>query len=241
MKPSGKFLTVTLFILILNLRAFPQEKTSEIGSQAPFPRLEVTGGTTFDFGDIYRGQKATHLFTIKNSGNDTLFIKNVSASCGCTAAMASRNVVPPKSTSMLNVTFNSEGYGGRVHKTVTIESNDPISLTQKVNITANVLPVLEPSPTYLFIPLAKVDSVTQSSVLLTNVTQKRITILGVETSLDGLEFEVPQKALKPSEKTDLRVSYKPTRPGPAYGEIVLKTDFEQQPTVSVRFTANAHK
>jgi hypothetical protein len=241
MKPSSRFLTVTLFISILNLRAFSQEKISEIGSAAPFPRLEVTGGTTFDFGDIYRGQKATHLFTIKNSGNDTLLIRNVSASCGCTAAMASKNVVPAKSTSRLNVTFNSEGYGGRVHKTVTIESNDPINPTQQVNITANVLPVLAPSPTYLFIPRAKVDSVTLSSVILTNVTQKPVTILGVETTLDGLEVEVQQKALKPSEKTDLRVSYKPTKPGPSYGDIVLKTDFEIQPTVSLHITANAYK
>jgi hypothetical protein len=241
MNPSGKFLTATLFISILSLQALSQEKTSEKAPQLPLPRLELAGGTTFDFGDIYRGQKATHLFTIKNAGNDTLLIKNVSASCGCTAAMASENVVPPKSTSRLNVTFSSEGYGGRVHKTVTVESNDPLNPVQRVNITANVQPVLEPSPTYLFIPRSKVDSVTLSSILVTNVTQKPVTILGVETSLDGLEVEVPQKALKPSDKTDLRVSYKPSKPGPAYGQIVLKTDFQPQPTVTIRLTANAHK
>jgi hypothetical protein len=241
MKPSGKFLTAILFISSFNLQAVSQEKTSEIAPQAPLPRLEFAGGTTFDFGDIYRGQKATHFFTIKNAGNDTLLIKNVSASCGCTAAMTSKNVVPPKSTSTLDVTFNSEGYGSRVQKTVTIESNDPLNPVQRVNITANVLPVLEPSPTYLYVPRAKVDSVTLSSILVTNVTQKPVTILGVETSLDGLEVEVPQKLLKPSEKTDLRVSYKPSRPGPAYGQIVLKTDFQQQPTVTIRITANGYK
>jgi hypothetical protein len=241
MKPSGKFLTATLFISILSLHGLSQEKTSEKASNLPSPKLEFTGATTFDFGDIYRGQKATHLFTIMNAGNDTLLIKNVSASCGCTAAMASKNVVPPKSTSKLDVSFNSEGYGGRVHKTVTVESNDRANPTQQVNITGNVLAVLEPSPTYLFIPRAKVDSVTLSSILVTNVTQKPVTVLGVETSLDGLEVEVPQKPLRPSEKTDLRVSYKPSRPGPAYGQIVLKTDFQPQPTVTIRLTANAYK
>jgi hypothetical protein len=241
MKPSGRFLTAIVFVSILSPQALSQERASEKAPQGPVPRLEFAGGMTFDFGDIYRGQKATHFFTIKNAGSDTLLIKNVSASCGCTAAMASENIVPPKSTSRLNVTFNSEGYGGRVQKTVTVESNDPLNPIQRVNITGNVLPVLEPSPTYLYVPRAKVDSVTLSSILVTNVTQKPVTILGVETSLDGLKVEVPQKTLKPSEKTDLPVSYEPSKPGPAYGQIVLKTDFQPQPTVTIRITANGYK
>jgi len=241
MKFFNKVLTATAFIWLLNLQSVSQEKSLEKVPLLPLPRLEFAGGTSFNFGDIYRGQKVTHFFTIKNSGNDTLIIKNVSASCGCTAAMASASVVPPQSTSKLNVTFNSEGYGGRAQKTVTVISNDPVNPTQQVNISANILPVLEPDPSYLYMQRVIVDSVSSSVIRVTNATAKPVRIVSVEPSLAGLQVEVAKKTLKPKEATDLHVSYKPAKEGPAYGEIVLKTDFRLQPTVSIRLTANAFR
>jgi hypothetical protein len=204
------------------------------------PKLEFVGSSNFDFGDIYRGQKVKHIFTIKNSGNDTLVIKNVSASCGCTAAMASTSVVPPQSTSKLDVTFNSEGYGGPAHKTVTVISNDPVNPSRQVYIAANVLLVLEPDPSYLFVQSAVVDSISSSLIKLTNATHNPVKVLSAEANLEGLQVDVTKKTLRPKETTELRVSFKPTKAGPAYGEIVVKTDFHPQPTVSVRLTANAH-
>lgn len=236
-----RVLTASLCIWLLNLRSVSQEKSPEKTSHLSLPKLELIGETTFDFGDIYRGQKVTHYFTIKNSGNDTLLIKNVSASCGCTAAMTSTSVVPPQSTSKVEVTFNSEGYGGHAQKTVTVISNDPVNPTQRIDITANILPVLEPNPPYLYISRAKVDSVSLSTIKLTNATKGPVSILSTETSLAGLQVEVTEKTLKPKETANLQVSYKPAKAGPAYGEIVLKTDFRPQPTVSIRLTANAYK
>jgi hypothetical protein len=239
MNPFKKLPPVIVFLSLLSLQSPSQDSTSGRVPHLPLPRLEFAGGSSFDFGDVYRGQKATQVFTIKNSGNDTLLIKNVSASCGCTAAMASTSVVPPRSTSKLNVTFNSEEYGGPAHKTVTVISNDPVNPAQQVSITANVLLVLEPDPPYLFIQNDVVDSVSSSLIKLTNATRKIVKILSAEGSLHGLQGDVTKKTLNPKETTDLRVSYKPHRAGPAYGEIVLRTDFHPQPTVIVRLTANA--
>jgi hypothetical protein len=236
-----RIFTATLFIWLLTLQSLSQEKSSEETPHLRLPKLEFIGNTSFDFGDVYRGQRVTHFFTIMNSGKDTLLIRNVSASCGCTAAMASTTIVPPQSTSRLEVTFNSEGYGGRAHKTVTVTSNDPVDPTQQVNIAANILPVLEPSPPYLYMSHTKVDSVSLSAIKVTNATNKPVSILSTETSLAGLQVEVAKKTLKPKETAELQVSYKPAKDGPAYGEIVLKTDFQPQPTVSIRLTANAYK
>jgi len=241
MKLFSKLLTAAVLILLLSMQSLSQEKSSDKAPHFPLPKLEFIGNTTFDFGDIYRGQKVTHLFTIKNSGNDTLLIKNVSASCGCTAAMASTSVVPPQLTSKLNVTFNSEGFGGHAQKTVTVISNDPVNPTQQVNITANILPVLEPNPPYLYMWRTKVDSVSLSVIKVTNATNKPVSILSTEASLAGLQVKAAKKTLKPKETADLQVAYKPAKDGPAYGEIVLKTDFQPQPTVSIRLTANAFK
>jgi len=228
-------------IFVLNLQSRSQDNSTEKAPHLPLPKLEFMGSSSFDFGNIYRGQKVTHLFTIKNSGKDTLVIRDVSASCGCTAAMTSQSVIPPASTAKLSVTFNSEGYGGQTHKTVTVISNDPVNPSRQVSITANVLTVLEPDPSYLYIQRATVDSVTSSVIKLTNTTAKPVRILSAEANLAEVRVEPTKKILKPKEQADLLVSYKPSKVGPAYGEIVLKTDFQPQPTVSIRLTANAHK
>ena len=237
MRIIGKVLlaSITIFCLFSS-RSFCQSK-SVIFS----PKLEVVGSSSFDFGNIYRGQKVTHLFTIKNAGSDTLLIKNVFASCGCTAAMTSTSVLPAQFKAELNVTFNSEGFSGQIHKTVTINSNDPMNPTQVVNITANVLEVLRPEPSYVFIQRAKLDSAASTEIQLKNVTNKPLNILSAEPKLSGLTVEVAKKNLKPGETTVLKGVYKPTKEGPAYGDIIVKTDFQAQPFVTIKLTANAYK
>src|SRR5258706_891882 len=80
------------------------------------PRIEVVGGLTRRMSDTYRGEKATSLVTVKNTGNDTLRIANVKASCGCTAAVPSANIIAPQDTASIQVVFNSKGYRGSLTK-----------------------------------------------------------------------------------------------------------------------------
>jgi len=41
----------------------------------------------FNFGQIYKGQKVEHIYTFENRGKDTLTIKKVKSSCGCTLSL----------------------------------------------------------------------------------------------------------------------------------------------------------
>lgn len=222
----------------------PSKSSDTTTAKSPvfsLPTLEVLNGSTYDFGDVYRGQKVNHQFTLRNAGNDTLRISRVSASCGCTAAIASTDVVPPQGRADINATFNSEGYGGRVSKYISVTSNDPVNPTQQLVITGNVLAVLEFSPLYFFIQRAKVDSVSSGSIEMKNTTSKSLRILSVEPKLGGLQAFITKDTLKPGEAASLRVSYKPKKEGPVFGTIELKTDFPFSPRVSVQFTANAFK
>jgi hypothetical protein len=149
--------------------------------------------------------------------------------------------VPPLSKTELNVTFNSEGFSGRVSKIVTVTSNDSVNPTLQVSITANVLEVLEFNPVYIFVQRAKMDSISTATVGLKNATSTALKILSVEPRLDGLRIEFKKKTLKPNETTTLTATFKPTREGMANSNIALKTDFKPQPEVSVRFMANVYK
>ncbi len=239
----GKSIATSSVVLVLLVSAVFAQSTSPVFSDPKAsgffkPKMVVEGSTTHDFGNIYRGQKVSHLFTIKNEGSDTLVINNVSASCGCTAAMVSTHVIPPRGKSDLDVTFDSHSFSGQVVKIVTITSNDPETPSEQVTIKANIVSVFELSSSYIFIQQAKLDSASSTSIEMKNATDKTVRVLSVEPKLDGLRAEVTKKRLKPGESTTLKASFKPTREGLATGEVSIKTDFKPQPDLSIRFTAN---
>ena len=63
------------------------------------PKIEITQGTSLKFGDVYNTEKMVRDVTVKNSGKDTLHIKNVKAQCGCTTTGLSEMKVPPNDSS----------------------------------------------------------------------------------------------------------------------------------------------
>jgi hypothetical protein len=80
---------------------------------------------TFDFKEIQQGEKIEHNFTITNNGKSDLIIRNVKASCGCTAVSPPDEIIKAGMSTSLKVVFNSAGKIGNQNKTITIISNDP--------------------------------------------------------------------------------------------------------------------
>lgn len=95
--------------------------------------------TAFDLGQIQEGQVVEHTFTFVNRGMDTLRINKVDASCGCTAVLASTNVVAPGGEGGIKASFNSAGRLGKAKKSVYVRSNDPVSPLVTLTFTVEVM------------------------------------------------------------------------------------------------------
>jgi hypothetical protein len=113
------------------------------GGQA---KAETQEPTSFDFGDIlYSAPKATKVFTIKNTGSETLKLFNVKTSCHCTKAnvtidgMVSPDFgmsgisgwvgdVTPGTVAKVTVIFDQTFHGpqglGPMNRFVSVETND---------------------------------------------------------------------------------------------------------------------
>ncbi len=92
----------------------------------------------YDFAEIIEGKKVEYTFKILNKGKSDLLIRSVKASCGCTAANPTTNVIKPGANTDLKVVFDSNGKLGLQNKTITIISNDPNSSTSILRISGNV-------------------------------------------------------------------------------------------------------
>lgn len=109
--------------------------TEEEKANAPVAFFE---NNVFDFGSAKEGEVVKHFFKLTNNGKSDLLIRNVKASCGCTA-VKNENIVKPGQTIDLKVDFNSKGKRGRQNKSITVITNDPVNSTTVLRIMGNVV------------------------------------------------------------------------------------------------------
>ena len=110
-------------ILILLFLSFPlqgcysQEQT-KIAGQA-----ELIDPYSWDFGQVKEGEVLKHAFVLKNESTETLTIKDVSSSCGCTVPEVKNKVLLPRESTLIGVKFNSKGYSGNTQQYVYVHTD----------------------------------------------------------------------------------------------------------------------
>jgi uncharacterized protein DUF1573 len=130
-----KSLITLIFGIFVVFYAFAQEEQAVL-AEGPAITFEET---SFDFEDIYQGDKVEHTFKFENTGTQPLIITNVQTTCGCTATEWPREPVLPGESGSIKVNFDSTGKSGRQNKVISIISN-AVSPLNQVKITTNVLP-----------------------------------------------------------------------------------------------------
>ena len=75
----------------------------------------------FEFGKISQGEKVSHSFRFKNTGNSDLVINKVEGSCGCTVMKGwPQHPVKPGEMGKIDVVFDSNGKKGTQNKTISV-------------------------------------------------------------------------------------------------------------------------
>jgi len=108
------------------------KSVSDAATSAPTAKPAVpTGPTTvmsfdateFDFGTVDEGEKVSHSFSFKNTGDEPLILSNAKGSCGCTVPKWPKEPIPPGEDGEVTVEFNSKNKKGKRNQKVTITAN----------------------------------------------------------------------------------------------------------------------
>lgn len=102
--------------------ATPQPVEPEVKPEGPLPVL-VFEETDYDFGKINEGDKVTHVYKFKNTGEVPLIIQDAKPSCGCTAPDWTKTPIPPGEEGFVKAEFDSQGKPGAQNKTITVTAN----------------------------------------------------------------------------------------------------------------------
>ena len=92
----------------------------------------------YNFGTVKKGDKLEHIFEFTNTGDYTLLIKDVYASCGCTASVVDKKVIKPKEKGAIKITFDTTYKHNEQEQTITIVSNDYENENKYLKIKAYV-------------------------------------------------------------------------------------------------------
>lgn len=125
----------------------------------PAPKPEPAAKLTFyktrhDFGQVTHGEKVDTYFKFSNTGEATLIINKVTASCGCTTARPEKTRYAPGESGRLWVSFDSNRFDKRVKKTIRVHSNDP-KATTVLTVEADVIKEITAEPANIFMSQAQ--------------------------------------------------------------------------------------
>lgn len=110
----------------INVTANLKEDFSGLTAEemAMAPRAEFDN-QQHDFGKIPDDAKVEHSFKLTNTGKSNLYIRKVSASCGCTAVQPAKTMILPGESTDIKAVFNARGREGNQKKAITVITNDP--------------------------------------------------------------------------------------------------------------------
>ncbi len=203
-------------------------------------RLEIEGGTTFDFGDLYTIIPVSRELKISNVGDDTLKIRNVSGSCGCTGTLLSNSEIPPGGNGVLKITFDPAKFTGGVEKVVSMHTNDPDQPNPHIYFTATITQILSLDQDHLVF-YTEPDSQTNTIVLIRNVSGVPVKITGVSSSPADVTTRLTGGDIPPGGEAELLCSIRPDKPGILKGDLLITTDHPSIPTLTLRYFCYAKR
>ncbi len=222
-----KLLIITLFISLLTVFMAAE-------SQIKFKE------TTVDFGEIDSGQVVDMNFEFENAGDSILIIKNISASCGCTATRLIKKEYQPGEKGTIPVKFNSRGYHGKITKSITVTTNDKENVYSRLQITGKVtlknFASIELQPDQINFDKVKFDGSYSKKIAIKNTGTIDLKVIEVTHSPE-LTLEFTDKIVKPGKEMPVNIVFRPMQQGRFTSFLKIRTNAYRQRLVILRINA----
>ena len=194
-----------------------------------------------DMGVVAQGEMLEVDFALVNEGDETLEIKAVRPTCGCTVADFDREIAPGK-TGYVKSRLDTRDFSGPISKSILIMTNDPQDPTVTVVIKTEVHPYVEVLPR----PLVRFNAVlhepmNQKVTVVAGSEDKDFKVTGVKSSVPFLVASVrplPSDALlegKSPQQYEVSLSMKDDAPvGPVNAVLEIETNHPKAKTVPIK-------
>ena len=196
----------------------------------------LPGGRQINLGTLYESQKTHYVVQVKNIGRDSLHIRKVTASCGCTAAKSRREFLAPGDSSGIDVTFVNDDINGASARHVYIASNDTSAGPIDITFNATVIPVLKAEPRYISFGKIPLHGTSRRILRLQNTLEDTIRILGSRVEDARVKVVVGSNVVAPHQAIEVRAECAATSEKKLLGQIEFSTSSQLKPLLKVSYT-----
>ncbi|OGV71440.1 MAG: hypothetical protein A2269_00595, partial [Lentisphaerae bacterium RIFOXYA12_FULL_60_10] len=110
------------------------------------PRIAVEGSSLVDFGAYPAIEQKQATFTLRNTGDSDLQIRNVRKTCGCATVVTGQTNLPSGATTTIQIDILSNSIAGLFTKNNYVESNDPANRFLCLTVAGNAVPLVHITP-----------------------------------------------------------------------------------------------
>lgn len=190
-----------------------------------------------DFGEISSGKVLDLKYMFENTGDETLIIKNINTSCGCTYTRLEKKEYEPGEKGVIPVKFFSKGYRGKVTKTVTVVSNDKVNPYLRLSLSGLIklkdFSVAEIDKDLLDFNVIRLNEKPSKEVIITNTGNIDLRILEVTHSPE-VSTIFTKKVIKSGETGKLTVTFNPLQVGQFSTFLRVRTNAFKSPLLIIR-------
>ncbi len=113
------------------------------------PKVEVDGGTRFDFGSMKHGETMSHTFTFRNIGDGPLNLTMGNTTCKCTVGDLENTILDPGEETEVKLTWTAKSLLSDFGQSATINTTDPTATEVKLVVSGKIVNSFVSEPTEL--------------------------------------------------------------------------------------------
>ena len=151
---------------------------------------------THDFGMMDPGRVKSHVFLIRNIGDELLVLGNPRESCRCAEAKLLQREIEPGATGGVSVSWNPGPDERELDITIRVPTSDPQQVELQLAIRGAVRQQLSASPDRLSFDAVVSDTAATRETLLTSQVWPAFTLDDIRSSLPGVAWEIVPASTK---------------------------------------------
>jgi hypothetical protein len=200
--------------------------------------------TEIDFGKIDTGKVVNLMFKFKNAGDETLIIKNINSSCGCTVPKVEKKEYQPGERGVIPVKFNSKGLNGKIVKTVTVSTNDKDNPNTTLKIKGTVVlkdfAMVQLEPEQVNFEAVKLGEEYSRNIKIKNTGTADLRIIEVAHS-PQVYLLFDKDVVEPAKEMEVKIFFTPMRAGRFATFMRFRTNAYQRGLRIVKISAEVKK
>lgn len=233
LKSKSTHFTAALLVMLTAM-------TGALAGAADGPKVVVPEFVK-DMGTVAQGEEIYVEFEFVNEGDETLILKAVRPTCGCTVADFDREI-SAGTTGLVKAKLDTRDFSGPISKSILIMTNDPQTPTLTVVIKTEVHPYVEILPRALVrFNAVQHEPMNQKVIVVAGDEDKDFEVTGIKSSVPFLKATVRPLgadellAGKSSKQFEVALSMDAGAPvGPVNAVLEVETNHPKAKTVPVK-------